>query len=526
MFNIYEAIAEMTQRPNPIERFEKKISPSYTLDKPYFIIPQDEKIYDSFYSLDLWASGKLYLSGMFDLSNLFALSTDQRFTLYYFSSSKGSIKIGNFSGFCYDNTPLKKNTNNLYSLKTPSHCSKEYKRYLDTIQAWINGSEKPQNTSLTDYNEISSSYDPWCFTKDYSTAAIEIKQLYCSDYIRNLEDLAKLYPADEKEPPNEIPTGKANFLWSANAYKHPISENKQCISHGYSGNILLKKGDIVIEYGSTTEHIDLIDTDLDNVFCSRSSVVIRPNKNVSPYFLYFYLTSETGYYVQANKIASDKSWGYAYNPTIIGYHLPPLEELKEYPVIECNVSNAQFKTFFEAMFYNSSYDDVLKCTTTPTRDGTLASVLVSELKNKVKNQWHSRVKSIMISDCVEVKKCYDTQSYKSAIIMAGSILEAFIIDWLSELNGKDYFSLQKNEVGFDEKLYKYIEQVEKALKPDNWHKQKEAADHNRECRNYVHPKKLIQENRIINQYECDKVIKNLKDIIDSRYYVPFKLKKK
>ena len=132
----------------------------------------------------------------------------------------------------------------------------------------------------------------------------------------------------------------------------------------------------------------------------------------------------------------------------------------------------------------------------------------------------------MISDCVEVKKCYDTQSYKSAIIMAGSILEAFIIDWLSELNGKDYFSLQKNEVGFDEKLYKYIEQVEKALKPDNWHKQKEAADHNRECRNYVHPKKLIQENRIINQYECDKVIKNLKDIIDSRYYVPFKLKKK
>ena len=45
----------------------------------------------------------------------------------------------------------------------------------------------------------------------------------------------------------------------------------------------------------------------------------------------------------------------------------------------------------------------------------------------------------MQDDIQELKRCFDAKAYKSTLIMAGSILEAFLLDWLSEIDQEDYF---------------------------------------------------------------------------------------
>lgn len=52
------------------------------------------------------------------------------------------------------------------------------------------------------------------------------------------------------------------------------------------------------------------------------------------------------------------------------------------------------------------------------------------------------VKSLtfITDDIKELNACYRAKAYKATLILAGSILEAVLIDWLSEINQADYFT--------------------------------------------------------------------------------------
>jgi len=131
----------------------------------------------------------------------------------------------------------------------------------------------------------------------------------------------------------------------------------------------------------------------------------------------------------------------------------------------------------------------------------------------------------MQNDISELKKCFEAKAYKSTLIMAGSILEAFLLDWLSEIDQEDYFKKTycKKVVGNDgseslvptSKLSDYIDAIAEIQAPE-WLEEKEMAHKIRKGRNVVHPKCFIKSDKKIDEKTCEEVISYLEEIINKR----------
>ncbi len=131
----------------------------------------------------------------------------------------------------------------------------------------------------------------------------------------------------------------------------------------------------------------------------------------------------------------------------------------------------------------------------------------------------------MQDDIQELKRCFDAKAYKSTLIMAGSILEAFLLDWLSEIDQEDYFKKTycKKVVGDDgfesykatSSLSDYIDAIAEIQAPE-WLEEKDMAHKIRKGRNVVHPKCFIKSDKEIDEKTCKEVISYLEDIINKR----------
>ncbi len=130
----------------------------------------------------------------------------------------------------------------------------------------------------------------------------------------------------------------------------------------------------------------------------------------------------------------------------------------------------------------------------------------------------------MDEDLRELDICFTAGAYKATLVLAGSILEAFLLDWLSEIDGKNYFEepymvqvKRGNEVYYEKKeeLYEYIKQIKYIERP-NWMESSEKAHYIRKKRNIVHAKVCLKEDVEINEDTCRKVIGYLTEIINTR----------
>ncbi len=131
----------------------------------------------------------------------------------------------------------------------------------------------------------------------------------------------------------------------------------------------------------------------------------------------------------------------------------------------------------------------------------------------------------MKEDVDELDTCYSSGAYKATLILAGSALEAFLLDWLSEIDGKNYFEepykirVQKADGTYrwekKDQLNVYIDQIKELERPD-WMESSEKAHFIRKSRNSVHAKVCLKREIDINKETCRKVITYLKEIVDTR----------
>lgn len=141
--------------------------------------------------------------------------------------------------------------------------------------------------------------------------------------------------------------------------------------------------------------------------------------------------------------------------------------------------------------------------------------------NKQTTFYDSNAKEIILKDLNEVKDCFNTKAYKAAIILAGSILEAFLIDWLSEKDNKNYF--EEDFMVFDKyrnryrraDLVDYINTINELEKP-NWMDAADKATLIRKKRNLVHAKLYIND-ADISKETCTQVIDYLEYVINTRW---------
>ena len=118
---------------------------------------------------------------------------------------------------------------------------------------------------------------------------------------------------------------------------------------------------------------------------------------------------------------------------------------------------------------------------------------------------------------VEIHDAIKNKLYYSATIVMGSVLEAFLIDWLSEIDGKDYFNEpylipEKGNKRAD--LIDYIDIIQKK-RPD-WIDGAKKATNIRKKRNTVHAKLYIEEKEI-SEATCINMLNDLEAIIHNRW---------
>lgn len=140
------------------------------------------------------------------------------------------------------------------------------------------------------------------------------------------------------------------------------------------------------------------------------------------------------------------------------------------------------------------------------------------------NECYNELYKMCKEDLREVEECYKIGAYKATMILAGSVLEAFLIDWLSEKDGINYFVQPykytkvvkgKEELVKDDRLCNYIDRIAEIEKP-KWMEEKEKAHEIRKSRNLVHAKLCLKEDIDISQDTCKLLIDYLQEIIDSR----------
>ena len=230
--------------------------------------------------------------------------------------------------------------------------------------------------------------------------------------------------------------------------------------------------------------------DIDIYECSEELVAdfVISTKNISPYYLWNVLTSDFTIDYCLTHFES------------VNGDCTPLD-IKDNPIfIPNNIDDSYFKRIYESRRLEKF-----------------------KIQNKIENSglFDNEAKKIIIKDLDEIKDCFAHGDYKAAIILSGSVLEAFLIDWLSEKDNKNYF--EEDFMVFDKyrnryrraDLIDYINTINELEKP-NWIDAADKATTIRKKRNLVHAKLYINDNDISKE-TCTQVIDYLEYVINTRW---------
>lgn len=485
-------------------------------DEYYLLVPNQDV-------MDRWSIGRLFqkyhMLELFELSNCYLGSFNEPYMYWHISKRKPEFVK---TAVIYDFThPYRDNESFNGSLRIPDKYTDGYKRYIALIEKWIKNDEMPAGEkhsyefNLIKYSEFDNSKP---YPRFYRKSNNEIRELLRTAQIVPLKELADVVWATAVNGGNDVTRVKSLDPNKAPAY--PYIPELQCIDHFISTQ-KLHKGDIV-ELG---HQFFLVDKESDfDLYAPMGTKVIRA-RSVCPEYLYLYLNSRT-----ARRITN------TYRVPLGDYSSTSLGgSLEEFPVI---VPEKE-EQFYKEEFHKISAPDK-RFYVIPEEESdveTLEQALAVELMEKIKLNSETLVKKQIEEDVNELNICFSNRAYKSTLILAGSIMEALLIDWLSEIRGINYFeeTLRKRKYDKINKCYEtdkngcyiymdktradladYIDEIRDIKRPE-WMEEAEEAHKIRDKRNLVHAKLCLKKSAEINEETCNEVITYLKKIIESRW---------
>lgn len=473
--------------------------------------------------VDKWSLEKLfekyYPHEIFEISNAYLGNFNEPYMLWKVKKSRPEyIKTSVFYKYAH---PYRDNEANHDFLSIPDKFNNEYVEYLNKLDDWVNNDILPNDEkNVSEFNLIK--YEEFDITKPYAQyyrkKNEEMRRLLSGSDVIKLGDVATISMATALDGGNNIT--KVKTLSSNQAPGYPYIPD-MAAKEGFISSERLHKGDIIgyrNEYFLVSEESDF------ELYAPLGCYVIRAN-GVSPEYLYLYLNSNIAKRIQytlevpLGDVGKSRLYGSKEN----------------LPLIKPKETAEYYRGKFSAIAYPDK-KVYLKLEDEKIPE-TVEEALTLELFNKIKLNNKNLLERQIKEDITELEICYANRAYKATLILAGSIMEAILIDWLSEIRGVDYFAVDLKKRIWDNqnKCYKtdvqgnylyhadrkadladYIDEIRDIKRP-NWMQEWQEANIIRKKRNLVHAKLCLKENIQIDDTICKDVISYLKNIIDSRW---------
>ena len=265
----------------------------------------------------------------------------------------------------------------------------------------------------------------------------------------------------------------------------------------------LKKGDIVTNkflnsaYQNLTERPDLV--------IANTQIIIRlHDKRFNAAYLTTYLNSER------MKIFFERRKRGVTIPMISKQDLADFEV-----VIPTQRTNDAAKKFLSSIGEFESAGDRIKAIDqllfqrNPLLDKPLQNELLSEMHERLQTTKNTQVRELFELDLHEIEKCYKAGAYKASLVLCGSLLEALVLDWLSEIDQHNYFE--------DSGITNLENMIDKLRSAERLTQHESHLAHDvRKKRNLIHPKNYII-NSPLERSVCESVMSDLQPLVAKRY---------
>lgn len=295
--------------------------------------------------------------------------------------------------------------------------------------------------------------------------------------------------------------GKSGLVIKTRDFVYPL--NPKGLAIGPVADLQIQAGDILLSQAFHGSNKFYLVHEPPHKACYPSTflTVIRlTTDKVVPEYLFFYLQSETiaRYFLEYRS----------------GTFFPrlTLTKLRALPVVVPELqTQAKSKSVFRARHLTREEDLIAQVNAPLFAKGLpekpIQREFVEELMQGIWVLKQEVMDKIIRHDLQELEGCSRNRYYKSLVILAGSLLEAFLLDWLSEIEGKDYFTASGHMM-LGSLLNKLPGDVvnERVIG---------LAKRIKDARNMVHPKAYFQGEKIDHKL-CEEILTNLRLVIQSR----------
>lgn len=453
------------------------------------------------------------IAGIYNLSSPF-LDTGVRFELLHLTMERAdAIDIGIFKARMFDKKPRRRDMG-MFCLA--EEYSVKYNKYISELEKWFNEDYTPDHDpeGEYEYNTIPlSEYSYFHVAPEYySRVAMDVRRLLDKETIVHLGDVADIIQ------PRIIPETEGKVI-TPKDLNYPFETRG--IGIRQASTVTIQKNDILFPTAGNGKPYIVPDEVTEDIYASQFIAVIRCT-DISPEYLYLYLNSEV-----CQIIIEAQNTGAVFRKI-------SLSVLKNIPVIEPKESASTYEAQVYALTHiEKTYSESLAkqknrllayqkafAKNEYQKKEKIEDILSIEIANKIKAFSEDNLRTFLTSDLKELNDCFRAKAYKATLILAGSILEAVLIDWLSDIKGVNYFEedymIIDRRTGREKRaeLIDYINEIKEIERP-NWMEEADKAHKIRKKRNLVHAKLCINSDEI-NEEVCRQVIDYLRDVLKTR----------
>lgn len=438
-----------------------------------------------------------HIAGIFDLSALLSPFSSIQCYFYYLTREKPEKVVFSIyeSDMCY--TGRFKSKDDLTEVIKNRQITEEYKSYLDAINLVINEDNlKLIDTKLGDHfferpyemlnlDHLSIDY--------YKPESIENRKKLEEENTKTLQELADIIT------PKTIKGRKGKF-----AKNLKTIEESDSYREGNATDVLVQPNDIIVPKLNYSELVLVSDNFQGEVCALNNWYIIRPKSDeITVEYLFLFMISDTAqkYFEQFSRSA-------------VLSKILTKKDLFQLPII---IPNKQVlkraSSIYESLYLTKqpSRIEIIneQLFNTEVPEQAVQKELIEELLARIKSSKLELIQEIIKDDLNEVDKCFQVEAFKSVVVLSGSILEAILLDWLSEVSKVNYLTSKET---ID--LFNVIEKLnqEKYLSAYL----KDAAHKIRQQRNMVHPKLYMKSKDQLNKQVASEVLTDLRKILSKR----------